>query len=580
MHCIVTELPDGSYLVSCGTITPTHGFSIDSEFTIASSQFPAWVSEHELHNSPRWVWADTATIYAALLRNNVRVEKAHDLRLARAILRNNLWVNRTAFMPLDPTTRREADSWNAPAAAPSNALFDPNPSVSGDPLAEYQRQLEVLATGQPAHRGRLAYLLAAESAGALIAVEMTYAGLPWDAAIHDALLAEALGPRPAHGMRPAKLEALAVQIRGLLDAEHLNPDSPKELLKALQSAGLDVKSTSKWEIKEQKHPVVPVLLEYKKLSRLLSANGWGWMDQWISNGRFRPSFVPGGVVTGRWGADGGGALQLPHSIRPAAVADPGWTFVIADAAQLEPRILAAMSGDRAMAMAGAGHDMYQGIADAGVVESRDHAKFGMLGAMYGGTTGVSAQVLPKFKIAFPEAMALVESAARAGEQGGTVHTWLGRTSVPGNFGDVSADDDPTWSQARRTRARSYGRFTRNFICQGTAAEWALLWMAGVRQRLRTIAMAAGETPLGRDPITFGPHLVFFLHDEILVHTPIEFAERVQEAVRDAANEAGSRLFGQSAVEFPISTRISPTYSNPKEKDPTPEEKDPTPEESS
>jgi DNA polymerase-1 len=453
--------------------------------------------------------------------------------------------------------------------------------VLGDPIAEYRRQMRVLASASPERRGRLTYLLAAESAGGLIAAEMTHAGVPWNVEIHDSLLSQALGPRPAFGMRPVKLERLAEQIRELLESPQLNPDSPRDLLRALNSTGLDVRSTAKWEIRDLRHPVVPVLLEYKKLHRMMTANGWTWMDEWIREGRFRPVYVPGGVITGRWGADGGGALQLPHFVRPAAIADPGWTFVIADAAQLEPRILAAMSGDLAMASAGRGHDMYQGIADAGVVESREHAKYGMLGAMYGGTTGVSAQVLPKFKIAFPRAMDLVEGAARAGEQGGTVHTWLGRTSLPGHFGSTVEGDDAEFSQDRRTRARSYGRFTRNFICQGTAAEWALLWMAGVRQRLRKMTLEMGlgvvdpETPgsiaegdatagpFRPDPVTVGPHLVFFLHDEILIHTPQDIAEQVAQAVHDAAREAGHTLFGQTDVEFPVSATISRTYANPK-----------------
>ena len=211
------------------------------------------------------------------------------------------------------------------------------------------------------------------------------------------------------------------------------------------------------------------------------------------------------------------------------------------------------------AQAGRGHDMYQGIADAGVVESREHAKFGMLGAMYGGTTGVSAQVLPKFKVAFPQAMALAESAARAGEQGGTVHTWLGRTSIPGFFGTSTEGEDPSTAQDRRTKACSYGRFTRNFICQGTAAEWALLWMAGVRKRIFTLE----SDPLVENPITNRPHLVFFLHDEILIHTPVELAEQVKQAVLESAKAAGTMLFGNSPVEFPVSAAISRSYDNPK-----------------
>ena len=68
-----------------------------------------------------------------------------------------------------------------------------------------------------------------------------------------------------------------------------------------------------------------------------SANGWAWLDEWAPAGRFRPVYVPGGVVTGRWASSGGGALQLPRQLRPAVRADPGWTLVVADVAALGDR---------------------------------------------------------------------------------------------------------------------------------------------------------------------------------------------------------------------------------------------------
>lgn len=511
---------------------------------------------------PRWVWADTSITYAFLLSHGVRVERCHDLRKSRAILRGAAWTDSRAFS--EAPNMLESNAWNFPPAARSDALFTTKPRAVPELLTELRRQLTVLKTAEPALRGRLNFLLAAESAGTLIAAEMTHAGIPWIREIHDSILAEALGPRPLPGTRPNRLESLAQQIRDLLDAPGLNPDSPRELLKALNQAGFAVKSTNKWEIKNVDHPAVPALLEYKKLSRMMTANGWTWMDEWIKDGRFRPIYVPGGAATGRWGADGGGALQLPHFVRPAVVADEGWSFVIADAAQVEPRILAAMSGDRAMASAGRGLDMYQAIADAGITEDRSHAKYGMLGAMYGGTTGVSAQVLPKFKVAFPRAMGMLERAARAGEQGSVVHTWLGRTSAPGSFDGGVEGEDAASAKDRRARARGYGRFTRNFIVQGSAAEWALCWMASVRQQLWRLSLKESAGADGAAPlVTAGPHLVFFLHDEILVHTPSHLAPAVARIVEDAAREAGRLLFGQTDVEFPITAAVNSTYTDPK-----------------
>jgi DNA polymerase-1 len=441
-----------------------------------------------------------------------------------------------------------------------DSLFDAEPTTAAmsglaslDVEAEWAaQQAAITASTDP---GRLRFLCAAESAAALAAAEMHHAGLPWRSDIHDALLTDRLGPRPPVGQRPERMEALAQQIRAALDAPRLNPDSHQELLKAMQYAGTGAHSLRQWEIRDIKHPVIAPLLEYKKLSRLLTANGWNWCDTWVRGGRFRPDYVVGGVVTGRWSATGGGALQLPKQVRSAVVADPGWVLVCADVAQLEPRVLAAMSGDQAMAAAGRGVDMYAGIVDAGVVASRDQAKYGMLGAMYGGTQGVSGQVRPAFARAFPRAIALVDGAAAAGEGGEVVRTWLGRGS-PRPHPDQMASN---------TAVRAWGRFTRNFVVQGTGAEWANMWLAGIRRRLWDMGETDdGPSGLAPHPFTRRPHLVFMVHDEVVIHSPAGMAEAVADGVRAAASEAGRLLFGPaSGVEFPLTIATVPTYAQAK-----------------
>jgi DNA polymerase-1 len=326
----------------------------------------------------------------------------------------------------------------------------------------------------------------------------------------------------------------------------MNPDSPQELMRALQAAGLPVRSTRAAELQRLDHPAIPPLLEYKKLGRLLVANGWDWLDRWVADDRFRPDYVVGGVVTGRWATRGGGAMQLPKQIRAAVIADPGWRLVVADAAQLEPRVLAGLAQDLAMAEAGRGRDLYDGIVAGGGAPDRATAKVGMLGALYGATSGRSGSLLPRLTERFPLALGLVEQAARTGERGGAVSTLLGRTAPvlerPGR------GDDP----AAAARAREFGRFTRNFVVQGTAAEWALCWMADLRLRLWALGTGA---PAER------PHLAYFLHDEVLVHAPADLADAAAEAVRAAAVAAGRLLFGTFPVDFPLDVAVVDSYAD-------------------
>ncbi len=505
----------------------------------------------------RWIWSDTTSWYHGILAAGVRVARCHDVRLCHAILRDSSLV-------ADAADLRAATAWDAASADPSaerDVLFALEPAPDAIPhdldatVAEFARQSHALAGA--ADPGRLRLLTAAESAGALVAVELHAAGVPWSRDAHDAILADALGPRPRPGELPSRVRELAEQVRAELGDPTASLDSQPRLLRSLHRVGVLVESTGKWELRRHEHPVIEPLLAYKRAMRLLSANGWAWMDEWIPADRFRPVYVPGGVVTGRWASSGGGALQLPRMLRPAVRADEGWRLVVADVAQLEPRILAAMAGDLALADAARGRDLYEGIVARGTVPSRQEAKMALLGAMYGATTGDSGRLVPSLRRAYPRAMALVDDAARVGEEGGSVRTLLGRTSPEPSptWRELQADaSEPEASDAvrslARSRARERGRFTRNFVVQGTAAEWALSWLADLRQRL------ADFPAVGDHPVTGRAHLAFFLHDEIIVHAPDEHAERAAEAVRAAADAAGRLLFGSFPLDFLLDVRIA------------------------
>jgi DNA polymerase-1 len=524
--------------------------------TLAADDVSGWVAQAEDSDAPRWILRSAQEVYPRLLAAGVRLGRAHDLLLCHAILRDTA----SAASPLEPSPRwlRTDPTETRPA------LFDLRDSAEDEDavaevLAQYGAQSRVIAA---AGDGRLSLLCAAESAGGLIAEEMRIAGVPWDERVHDAILAETLGSRPIAGGLPSRMVELGEEVRRLLGDATLNLDSQPKLLRALHRAGVAAESTSRWELAAYDHPAVPPLLAYKKLSRLLSANGWAWLAEWVHDGRFRPVYIPGGVVTGRWASAGGGALQLPRTLRPAVRADPGWVLVVADVAQLEPRMLAAMARDEAMAEAARGTDLYAGVVASGAVATREEAKYAVLGAMYGATTGNSGRLVPRLRRVYPKAMALVDAAARTGEDGGVVSTWLGRSSPrpPGEWKDLqsratAADADaPLVAQARR-RARDWGRFTRNFVVQGTAAEWSLIWLAEIRHRLVPLADAT-RPATASGPFAEAAHLAFFLHDEVILHVPAEHAEAAADAVREAAAVATSRLFGAFPIDVPLDLRIT------------------------
>ncbi|MBU2665970.1 bifunctional 3'-5' exonuclease/DNA polymerase [Actinoplanes bogorensis] len=519
------------------------------------------ITDREAAGGPRWVWASTAEIYPGLLRAGVRVARCHDLELTEALLlgHDGRWGAPRALpaararlhglpVPADPPPR--------PAEPPGHAqgsLFDTlsGPPAGGFDALEAVREVyadQLVRIGKTEFPGRFRMLVAAESAGALVGAEMGHTGLPWRADLHDQLLRELLGPPQPVGP-PRRLAELSAEINAAFGTWGLHPDSPAEVVRAFARSGVDVPNTRAWVLKKVDHPAVRPLLEYKELYRIWTAHGWSWCEAWVSDGRFRPEYVPGGVVSGRWATRGGGALQVPKAVRRAVVADPGWTFVVADAGQLEPRVLAAVSGDERLAAAAAAGDLYAALAADSFDGDRAKAKLALLGAMYGQTGGAAIPALAVLRKSYPVAFEFVEHAARVGESGGLVRSWLGRTCPPSAASLREAGLDPPEEVAELGGAsnRARGRFTRNFVVQATAAEWALVLLATLR------------TALEGSPA----EMVLFVHDEVVVHCPVEQAEQVVAAVHASAAQAGRLLFGETTVRFPLDVSAVGAYGEAK-----------------
>lgn len=559
MRIIVARQPDGRYLIRPPASLSAEYSHTDLDPDAAAELVGIW----ERRYAPRWVFPSVERDYPPLVARDVRVGRCIDLALTEYLLLAHAGRHdeprglgaayaraRGLPPPADPgTEHREPDEEPTLFELHRSGLppgVDPRDAAE-TVLADQERRLR-----EQTHPERLRLLIAAESASALAATEMSADGLPWCADAHRDLLTTLLGPRPPAGQRPPKLAELAERITAAFNDPTVNPDHPGSIVRALRRDGVDVPSTRAHVLRHVDHPAIAPLLEYKELARLHSAHGWAWLDQWVRDGRFRPVYVVGGVVSGRWASRGGAALQIPKLLRGCVRADPGWTLVVADAAQLEPRVLAALSGDRRLAEVSADADLYTSLAHTlfgrtPIEDDRARAKIAMLSAMYGGTSGEAAPLLSLLRRRFPHAVSFVEHAAREGERGGLVRSRLGRTSPPppeawrtltGGSGDENS--------ARRA-ARDWGRFTRNFVVQASAADWTAVLLATLRRRLPAPA-----------------HLVFFQHDEVLVHCPTELAGQVQGCLADSATEATTLVFGPSCpVRFPMPAKAVAVYADAK-----------------
>jgi DNA polymerase-1 len=82
-----------------------------------------------------------------------------------------------------------------------------------------------------------------------------------------------------------------------------------------------------------------------------------------------------------------------------------------------------------------------------------------------------------------------------------------------------------------------------------------------------VPTARTGAPPGAGPAAAGgdgqPRLVFFQHDEVIVHCPAGAADDVVAAVGEATAEAGRLVFGPTPVRFPVTTAVVTSYADAK-----------------
>jgi len=378
-----------------------------------------------------------------------------------------------------------------------------------------------------------------ESAVELLCAELSADGLPMDRAAAQQVLAAFVGPRP-------RTEAEATRSRAARDAavlRHAPPGasadlrSPAQVRSLLARIGVDVPDTRAWRLRafRDAHPLVAALLEWRKAERIATTYGYGWLDAHLGeDGRLRGTWTGSDGAAGRMTASGG-LHNMPTVMRRAVVAETGHVFVRADLGQIEPRVLAAVSRDRALAAATTADDLYAPVAEQLGVD-RPTAKVAVLGAMYGQTTGHGAQALRRLTRAYPVAMRYLDEADRDAQAGRDLRTYGGRRVV------MTAGGNET---AARVAAR--GRYGRNALIQGAAAELFKMWAVTVRAR---------GAPLGA-------RIVLCLHDELIVHTPAEQGGATARLVDDCLQEAAARWAPGREVRFISDTSIVHRWSDAK-----------------
>jgi DNA polymerase I len=381
-----------------------------------------------------------------------------------------------------------------------------------------------------------------ESATELLCVELERDGLPMDTARAEEIIAESVGPRPVDWVHEAQMrEERDRKVLSLLPpGDPTDLRNPAQVKTMLAGIGLNVTDTRAWRLEQYRstHPLIDALLKWRKSERVATTFGYGWLDEHVrADSRLHGAWLGSDGAAGRMTAQAG-LHNLPAEMRDAVAAEEGFTFVHADLGQIEPRVLAAVSGDMALAEASRDDDLYAPIASRLKVD-RPRAKIAVLAAMYGQTSGTAGQALAGMEQAYPTAIAFLSEADRCGRTGIDVRTYGGRK--------VRMSHDFGVGDQARSAASAQGRYARNAVIQGAAAELFKTWAAVVRGRI---------APLGG-------YIVLCLHDELLLHVPIDRAPQAANILEDALTDAARIWMPHGAVRYVAKASVVDRWSHAK-----------------
>lgn len=139
-----------------------------------------------------------------------------------------------------------------------------------------------------------------------------------------------------------------------------NWDSPAQVKEALDIAGCRLESTGDDALAAVEHPLADLLRKYRLARKRSTTYGAGWLDHVADDDRVYPGWRQLGASSGRMSCSDPNMQQLPRGdYRSCVVASVGRLLVKADYSQIELRIAAKISGDKALLDAyRAGEDLH------------------------------------------------------------------------------------------------------------------------------------------------------------------------------------------------------------------------------
>ena len=344
-----------------------------------------------------------------------------------------------------------------------------------------------------------------------------------------------------------KIDELTSQIY-MYAGKEFNIASTKQLGEVLfEDLGLPAKKKTKsgystnadvLESLMDKHPIVPLIVEYRTLTKLNSTYVDGLLKLIHPDGRVHSVFKQTETRTGRISSTEPNMQNIPvrkeigRNMRKFFVAEDGYTLLDADYSQIELRVLASVCGDKNMQEAfSEGRDIHTSTAaqvfdipeDFVTPEMRSAAKAVNFGIIYGigafslskdiGVTVAEAKrYIKNYLDNFPKVSEFMDKTVDDGIKNGYVTTLFGRRRyIP----ELSASNKVLQAFGKRA--------AMNAPIQGAAADIIKIAMIRVYNKLRESKLDA--------------KLILQVHDELIVEAKEDCADKAAALLKEEMENA-------------------------------------------
>ena len=286
------------------------------------------------------------------------------------------------------------------------------------------------------------------------------------------------------------------------------------------------------------HEIIPLILEYRSVTKLRSTYIEGLLESIKSDGRIHSKFNQTVTATGRLSSTEPNLQNIPtrtaegREIRKAFVPSDGYTFVDADYSQIELRVMAAVSEDESLIEAfSSSKDIHAMTAsqvfdvplDEVTPNLRRRAKAVNFGIIYGISSfglgedlGISRkeakEYIDKYFVTYSRVKDYLDSCVATAKDTGVVKTLYGRIRPIPEL------------QSSNFMQRSFGeRVAMNSPIQGTAADIIKIAMIKVYDELKKRGLKS--------------RLILQIHDELLIEAALDEVDEVRELLKENMENA-------------------------------------------